>query len=65
MKKALVDVIIVHGIFLTFLLKFNFWLFDSMSRTFYTAFFCRFGTVRQNFVGHGDFVVAAATGYQP
>ena len=34
MKKALVAVIIVHGIFLTFLLKFNFWLFDSMSRTF-------------------------------
>ena len=34
MEKALVAVIIVHGIFLTFLLKFNFWLFDSMSRTF-------------------------------
>lgn len=34
MKKALVAAIIIHGIFLTFLLKFNFWLFDGMSRTF-------------------------------
>lgn len=34
MKKALVIIIIINGIFLTFLLKFNFWLFDSMSRTF-------------------------------
>lgn len=34
MKKVLVIIIIINGIFLTFLLKFNFWLFDSMSRTF-------------------------------
>ena len=34
MKKALIAVIIVHIIFLIFILKFNFWLFDSMSRTF-------------------------------
>ena len=34
MKKALVIIIIIHGIFLIFLFKFNFWLFDSMSRTF-------------------------------
>ena len=34
MKKVLVIIIIINGIFLTFLLKFNFWLFDSMGRTF-------------------------------
>ncbi|EIG29679.1 hypothetical protein HMPREF1051_0820 [Neisseria sicca VK64] len=34
MKKALVIIIIIHGIFLIFLFKFNFWMFDSMSRTF-------------------------------